>query len=138
MLRKDHIIFKEFYVGKYGAIKTIRVYFKKWRKEIFDLIHKSVFWSIETLSENQNIMTYWILMHRGNGSPKTWLLLDICFIHQYARYSNQISLYETHKWKCWALFGIYCNSDALSIYFTRVWFMPCRKWFCCKILTLVD
>ena len=26
--------------------------------------------------------TYSILMHEGNESPKTWLLLDICVIHQ--------------------------------------------------------
>ena len=59
------------------TLKNEGTNFLIWYTKVF-LIHYG-----KTLSENQNIMTYWILMHRGNESPKTWLwILEVCFIHQ--------------------------------------------------------
>ena len=61
-------------------------------------------WCIEVTDFQEIGCDYWIFV------------LSITEKNKREVVSNKISLYETHKWTCWVLFGIYSNSDSFSMW----------------------
>ena len=90
MLWKDHIIFKEFYAGKFGEnwrYKKRLGYTLKNEETNFWFDTQKCFLSIETFSKN-----------RGNGSPKTLLLLDTVFVLSINVNKNEIFKQNLFVW----------------------------------------